>query len=268
MPMSRKGRSVDRNSIPWLIAHRGARQEAPENTWSAFKKALTYPIDGIELDVQMSADGAPVLFHDRTLQKVAKQRVRVADMTLDQLNQLDWGAWFDPTFRNEPLLTLEKGLAKLAGCPHLLIEIKSRPADQSSGHAYDLTRRVTELITQAPNPAVSQRCLVLSFDSRVLAVARDHAPDLRYVLNMSEKEPMKAIKESAISPDHLWALCVKISRLSAPLVQWARSRRLQVFTYTCNGPRQVGKALKLKVDAIISDRPGWLTERIKGGSQV
>ena len=42
---------------PWIIAHRGARNEAPENTGSALRRAAEYPIDGVEFDVQMSSDG-------------------------------------------------------------------------------------------------------------------------------------------------------------------------------------------------------------------
>lgn len=50
--------------LPWAIAHRGNSAEAPENTAAAFDAALEAPIDGIELDVQMSADGVPVIHHD------------------------------------------------------------------------------------------------------------------------------------------------------------------------------------------------------------
>ena len=52
---------------PWIIAHRGASFETPENTRSAFDKALTYPIEGLDLDVQMTSDGRSVLYHNRIL---------------------------------------------------------------------------------------------------------------------------------------------------------------------------------------------------------
>jgi glycerophosphoryl diester phosphodiesterase len=250
--------------FPWCIAHRGARQEAPENTWSAFQRALAYPIDGIEFDVQMSADGTPIVYHDRTLWRVARRRAQVSQWPFDQLAPLAWGAWFAPAFRGEPLLTLETALEKLVHCPRLLIEIKSRPVDQASGHAYRLTERVVGLVRAARQRSLSNRILILSFDPQVLDVAHKLAPDLRCVLNVSEEAPLALLDHPPIAPALLWAVCVKISHLSAPLVQWAKKHRLNVFTYTCNGPRQVQKALKLNADAILSDRPGWLTQYVKG----
>ena len=49
-------------STTLIYAHRGANREAGENTRTAFARALAYPIDGIETDVQLSSDGVPVLF--------------------------------------------------------------------------------------------------------------------------------------------------------------------------------------------------------------
>ncbi|MGZ4997903.1 MAG: glycerophosphodiester phosphodiesterase, partial [Methylobacter sp.] len=57
-----------------IFAHRGGNKEAGavigENTRAAFNKALQYPIDGIETDVQLSMDGVPVLWHDWELDKL------------------------------------------------------------------------------------------------------------------------------------------------------------------------------------------------------
>ena len=49
------------------FAHRGAREEAPENTLPAFERAGALGADGIELDVQLTADNQVVVFHDSTL---------------------------------------------------------------------------------------------------------------------------------------------------------------------------------------------------------
>lgn len=249
---------------PLCIAHRGARREAPENTWSAFEKALAYPIDGIELDVQLSADGVPFLYHDDTLWRVARQRKRVAKMTFAQLDRLDWGAWYDPAFQGEPLMRLEGVLDKADQCPRWLIEIKSSPRDHANGHANRLAEKVVGLIQKATRRPIDQRIMILSFDPQALAVAHRLAPNLKYVLNWTGKAPIQALDALPITPDQLWALDVNIGRLSNPLVHWARAHQLGLYTYTCNGPRQLKKALEMKVDAIISDRPGWLTQSIKG----
>ena len=243
---------------PWCIAHRGARNEAPDNTRSAFRCALNYPIDGIELDVQMSADGVPVLYHDRTLHRVGGGRRCIADLTYAQLQQLDWGGWFHPDFSREPLMTLEQLMTLLHQSPRLLIEIKSHPGEQSSGHVQRLTEKVISVVTQPQYSDGQDRLLILSFDAEVLSLAHRLAPQYKKVLNLTGKEPY----EVAWDRDFLWAIDVHISKLTPPMVQKARSRDLQIMSYTCNGPRQVAKAMRLGIDAIITDRPGWLTQRL------
>ena len=56
---------------PLIIAHRGASKQAPENTMSAFQRALELGADGIELDVHMSADGYLVVIHDETADRTS-----------------------------------------------------------------------------------------------------------------------------------------------------------------------------------------------------
>ncbi|RJQ65194.1 MAG: hypothetical protein C4519_28700 [Desulfobacteraceae bacterium] len=245
--------------IPWRIAHRGARDQAPENTRAAFDRALDYPIDGIELDVRMSADDAPVIFHDDTLRRVTGRRTPLEELSLTQLEGLDWGGWYHPNFSGEPLLTLAQTLAWFGPRTRLMIEIKSTPAHQRNGHAARLTRRVIDLLAGMPQSVPADHIFILSFDPRVLRLAHELAPQWRYVINAPEFSPHWVM---ALPPDqtaYLWAIDVRIGRLSPVLAGWAKARGLRVFTYTCNGPRQVHKALRLGVDAVLSDRPGWLT---------
>jgi len=100
-----------------VIAHRGARGMAPENTLEAIALAARQAADAGELDVQLSADGEVVVLHDDTLVRTTDARLRfpdrapwwVADFTLAELRRLDAGAWFvdelarDPTTR-QPFL--------------------------------------------------------------------------------------------------------------------------------------------------------------------
>lgn len=243
---------------PWIIAHRGARDEAPENTLTALKQAFKYPVDGVEFDVQMSSDGVPLLYHDATLLKVGGGRKRVSDLTRADLERIDWGKWYHTRFSGQPLTRLEDALSLLNVCPNMCIEIKSSPADQASGHASRITQKVLSLINQPGIRPFKDRILILSFDPNVLIQAHQLDTGLRYVLNIPENEPMERVTQTR----HLWAFGVRIGKLSATLAQWTRHKNLKLFTYTCNGPRQIKKALQFGVDAIITDRPKWLTERL------
>lgn len=244
---------------PLRIAHRGARDEAPENTLAAFEQALVYAIDGIELDIQLSADGTAIIFHDATLHKITGRRFRVSGQTRQQLALLDWGRWFSIQFAGEPLATLEETLTRLAPRTRLLLEIKSYPADRRTGRTTRLTREVIRLLGQLPITVPRSHIYILSFDEEVLQVAHQWAPQWRYVLNASEAHAQALVKRSSAELSYLHAIDVRIDRLNATIMHWARQHGMRVFTYTCNHPRQVREALDLGVDAVLTDRPGWLT---------
>ena len=248
--------------LPWAIAHRGARDEAPENTRSAFERALAYPIDGIELDVRMSSDGVLVIHHDETLGRRFFQtgdHRRVAEMSFAQLNALDWGGWYDKAFDGESLATLDQVLTWFGRHTRLMIEIKSDPEERRSGRIRRITQMVIDVLDKAGVSHSANRIHLLSFDADVLSLAHELAPQWRYVFNLPEKDPNIVMGMPDGQLAHLWAVDVEISCLSPELVAWSKKRNLHIFTYTCNTPRQVDKALVLGVDAILSDKPGWLT---------
>ena len=61
-----------------IYAHRGASFELPENTLSAFARAIELQADGIELDVHLSSDGIPVVIHDDLLDRTGLRNSPVA----------------------------------------------------------------------------------------------------------------------------------------------------------------------------------------------
>ncbi len=71
-----------------IFAHRGASGYAPENTIAAFRRAIEQGADGIELDVQLSRDGVPVVIHDETVDRVTGRKGFVRDYTLSELQRM------------------------------------------------------------------------------------------------------------------------------------------------------------------------------------
>ena len=70
-----------------IFAHRGASGYAPENTLEAFALAITQGADGIELDVQLTKDGIPVVIHDETIDRVTEKKDGSKDYTLKELKR-------------------------------------------------------------------------------------------------------------------------------------------------------------------------------------
>ncbi|ACB84700.1 glycerophosphodiester phosphodiesterase family protein [Natranaerobius thermophilus] len=91
-----------------IIAHRGANNLAPENTLSSFNKALQLGADGIEMDVQLSRDGEPVIIHDEYLDRTTNGMGAVRDFNHTELQKLDAGSWFSTSYLNESIPTLKE----------------------------------------------------------------------------------------------------------------------------------------------------------------
>lgn len=96
---------------PIPIAHRGLLRHAPENTLPAFAACLELGM-GFELDIRTTKDGHLVVIHDDNVQRTTNGASRsVRDMTLDELQQLDAGHWFDSAYAGVRVPTLEETLA-------------------------------------------------------------------------------------------------------------------------------------------------------------
>ena len=74
--------------FPDLVAHRGWARNYPENTLSAVDAAITAGARFVEIDVQLSSDAFPVLFHDRDLARMCGVKGAVHERTLSELRAL------------------------------------------------------------------------------------------------------------------------------------------------------------------------------------
>ena len=74
--------------LPKIIGHRGAAAYAPENTLEGIHTAADMGVEWVELDVKLTKDQIPVLFHDETLERTTNGAGNVADITYDDLKQL------------------------------------------------------------------------------------------------------------------------------------------------------------------------------------
>jgi glycerophosphoryl diester phosphodiesterase len=121
-----------------VIGHRGSPAEAPENTLPAFEAALRRGADAIELDVRLTADGAPVVIHDATLDRTTNRTGPVAALTLAELRGVDAGWRFTPDRgRTHPYRGADTRIPTLGevlwAFPKLsvLVEIKEPPAQEA-----------------------------------------------------------------------------------------------------------------------------------------
>lgn len=117
-----------KNGRPLLVGHRGAMAVAPENTMAAFEAGLAGRADILELDVQLTADGQVIVFHDTDLRMKAGVAGMVRDYPATYLQSLDVGSYFgDPRFAAARMPLLVEVLAWAKGRIPLMIELKHGP---------------------------------------------------------------------------------------------------------------------------------------------
>ena len=146
-----------------VIAHRGAAGLAPENTIPAFELAVREGADAFELDIQLTADGAPVVLHDYTLDRTTDRTGPVARLTLAELRGADAGARFTPDggrtfpFRGTGVHvpTLGEVLWAFPGVP-LLVEIKHAAAQEAVRRVLLQEDAAGRCVVAAADPAALQ----------------------------------------------------------------------------------------------------------------
>ena len=167
MPNSRPDNPIIDADV--LIAHRGWQNCYPENTLPAIKAAINAGARHIEIDIQLSRDGVPILLHNRTLDHMANYSGAAHELTLDELQQLNAGeaSRFGDRFTHLRLCTLADVVSLITPHPdiHLYVELK-RVAIEHHGEA-----RVVENVLQTIEPVATQ-CTLISFWLPALAIAQ------------------------------------------------------------------------------------------------
>ena len=91
-----------------IIGHRGASENAPENTLSSISEAWSQLADGVEIDTRLTKDSALVCIHDKNTQRTAGQNAIVNETSLEELRKMDFGAWRGKEWMNEPIPLLSE----------------------------------------------------------------------------------------------------------------------------------------------------------------
>lgn len=92
----------------FLVNHRGYNVTAPENTLPSFQMSATMGYTAVETDIQFTRDNVPVLLHDSTIQRTSNGSGAVSDMTYQQLQTYDFGAWKSDIYAGTKIPTFEQ----------------------------------------------------------------------------------------------------------------------------------------------------------------
>lgn len=227
--------------LPKWQVHRGYWVDGiQENTLEAFREAARRGHQMAELDVQLSKDGVPVVFHDDDLKRLGKRNEFVRDLTASELK----------AYALAP--TLEEVLSDKSCVPFFNVEIKSRSArDQSTAIA------VSEVVKRLN---VQSRIIFSSFNPITLRVLWRHLPEVPRALLATDDT---SDPDSAIYLRKLWlgGLChanmVNLDKkmITTSLMKRLEERKIPVAAWTVNDKDAAEILLNKGVVSIISDRP-------------
>jgi glycerophosphoryl diester phosphodiesterase len=244
------------------VAHRGYSAAAPENTLPALGAAVLAGATFVEFDVRTTADGVPVVIHDRSIERTTDGAGFVWERTVEEMRALDAGSWFSPAYAGVrvPLLTEvldlltppdalsdeadKAGVTPHVAHPELLMEIKS-PATAAE------VKVILEMVGEV---GLLGRTVVQSFDPDVVALAREAAPDVRRgLLRLRMDEETVAL-----------AVGLGVTYCNPPVRDLPRFGELmaagiEVMPWTANDMTQWPTLVAAGVAGLITDRTGELT---------
>lgn len=206
---------------------------------AAFDAALDAGADGIELDIQLTRDGVPIVLHDTTLDRTTNGCGSVRSLRLSQVRQSDAGLWFDPPFPGEQVPTLQEVLHWAGSSLRLNLELK----DSAAAGA------VLDLLGMYPQVDV----LLSSFNRRLLFRIRQAAP----------AQPLAVLVDQ-----RFWRLALGDARLLAAesfnpaaglygpsLAAACRRLGLKVYPWTVDDPAQARRLVRLGASGLFSNDP-------------
>ena len=233
-----------------IAGHRGDRSVAPENTLPALQGALDSTLDFVETDLQLTADGVPVLIHDETVDRTTNGTGAVADLTFSQLRALDAGSWYSPDFAGVVVPSLDEFLAIFQSSEkQALLELKG----------FWTQDQVRLVVAKVAASGSTHRVTFASFDFTTLMNLRSSAPEVPRVIIQ------RLLPEDPVGlAEHFHAIAILTSPDSVEADPGAvadmHAAGLGVLLYTLNSKQRWSEALALGVDGIITDRPSNLDE--------
>lgn len=192
--------------IPQLIAHRGYAKHYPENTLVALEAALQVGACYIEFDVQLTADGVPVLCHDTNLQRTGGVDQHLLSMTAAQLADIyvNESARLGDKFTNATLPTLADAVALLKKWPHATAFVEMK---EESLKAFGI-ENVVKMVLKVLEPVLDQ-CVLISFDRLAIRCARA-MQELRVGWVMHQWDNATRGAATALAPNYLFCNYKKI----------------------------------------------------------
>lgn len=231
-----------------IFAHRGFSSQYPENTMTAFRKALEAGADGIELDARLTQDGKIIIMHDASVDRTTNGKGKVRDLTFAEILGLDAGVKKGLVFERERIPVLEQVFDELGG--KLLINVELCNYDEGDNRM--LANQTVELIEKYK---LVDSVIVSSFRFNNLVYVKDKNPNISCGL-LAKQGLLGAFARSflnhSVSVD---ALHPFYTDANYSLIRREQQCGRKVRAWTVNDPKEIRRLYDLGADAIFTDDP-------------
>jgi len=247
-----------------IIGQRGASLDAPENTVAAVRLAWERGADAVEVDARLSRDERAVLMHDGNVRRTTGVDADVVDLTCAELKALDAGAWKGARWAGERIPTLDEVLPLTPAERQLMVEIKCGPEiiDPLTQALETWAGQPEGLVFAGFSDETMARVKAALSAHPVYLISRTRAKDGRPAggaapfVERAQAAGLDGLSLSACAEiDH--AFVREVHRAGLPLVVW-----------TVDNHALARQMVDAGVDAIATNRPGWLRRRLHGDASA
>ena len=235
-----------------IMAHRGASKAAPENSLAAVRGAIEAGSDWVEIDVQETADGEVVVIHDSDLMKLARNKTKVWDARLSDLQSIDIGNSFGPSFQNERVPTLSEVLKLCQGKTGVLIELKYY------GHDQQLEQRVVDIVEKH---GMSNEIMVMSLKPDGVRKMKRLRPTWKCGVLLS-------VSVGNIQKIEADFLAVNARFATRSLINKLHQAGKEIYVWTVDDPVSMSMLMNRGVDGLITNRPEVTKDVLKQRSNM
>ncbi len=254
---------LDPNARP-VIAHRGNRAHAPENTIEAFQQAVAAGADAIEVDLRLTKDGEVVALHDPTLDRTTDSSGLVEMRSWDELKYVNAGArfstdggWVRPYLDRKVRVPLFNEIVdSLPSNFPMIIEIKIHSVSEP-------LRRIIK------DRALEKRVVVAGFNRRSVHPLRGSGFPLGATMAEAAELVLPALRGKKVSGMNYDAICIPSRWKGVPvpitsIVRCVRDAGKVVHVWTVNSPNDAQHYWRQGVQGIVTDDPALMIAARKG----
>lgn len=242
--------------FPQIIGHRGCAAYAPENTLVGIHTAADMGVDWVELDVKLTKDQVPILFHDETLERTTDSSGNVADFTYQELRKLDAGLWFGESFFDTRIPTLEQAVDVLIE-RGLGVNLEIKPCP---GRERETAEVALDVLSQIWDD--HSNILISSFSHVSLEAAAEYANDWARSLCLGGGDDLPENWAELAKFLEVSALSINGNTTTQEQILALQEAELPLLAYTINDPEQARILQGYGIRSFFTDAPDELMDAL------